>query len=225
MSKRVLVLLISLFPATLFGGELESAEEKLSYAHGYQLGLQLKQFLDQNQIKVDPAIFASAVQDVLMGSSPAVSVKEMQEVARQDQEARNKQEQEANKRNREAGQNYLDSNKSKKGVVVTESGLQYRIMKAGEGKSPSETDTVVVHYRGTLINGDEFDSSYSRKQPATFSLSGIIAGWKEALQLMKVGAKWEVVIPADLAYGSRGAGEMIGPDTTLIFVIELLEIK
>jgi len=225
MSKKVIVLLMGLLPATLLAGEIESNEEKLSYSYGYEFGHQLKQLLDQNQIEVDPAIFSRAVQDVLSGSKPAISVEMMQEVSRQDQEMRNKKEQEAVKRNRDAGEAYLTSNRTREGVVVTESGLQYRILKAGEGKSPSATDAVVVHYRGTLINGDEFDSSYSRKEPATFSLSGIIPGWKEVLQLMKVGAKWEVVIPSDLAYGPIGAGEMIGPDTTLIFEIELLEIK
>ena len=120
---------------------------------------------------------------------------------------------------------YLATNRTKPGVVVTPSGLQYRIITAGTGRKPNASDQVTVHYRGTLIDGTEFDSSYKRNQPATFPVGGVIAGWIEALQMMPEGSKWELVIPANLAYGSRGAGGVIPPDATLIFEVELIKIR
>ena len=129
------------------------------------------------------------------------------------------------KKNLEAGQAYLEANKKKEGVVTLPSGLQYKIITEGKGKQPKSTDTVVAHYRGTLINGTEFDSSYKRNEPATFPVAGVIKGWQEALPLMKEGAKWQVYIPAELAYGPRGAGDVIGPNEVLVFDIELLSVK
>src|SRR4051812_43401151 len=121
-----------------------------------------------------------------------------------------------------AGQKYLAENAKKPGVVVRPSGLQYKVIREGTGASPKKSDTVTTHYRGTLINGSEFDSSYSRNEPASFGVGQVIAGWTEALQLMKVGSKWELYIPSSLAYGQHGAGGVIGPDETLIFEVELL---
>ncbi|MFQ5444929.1 MAG: FKBP-type peptidyl-prolyl cis-trans isomerase, partial [Nitrospinales bacterium] len=129
------------------------------------------------------------------------------------------------KKNESKGQEFLAKNAKRKGVKTTSSGLQYEIVKAGTGRSPKPTDQVETHYRGTLINGEEFDSSYKRGQPATFPLNGVIPGWTEALQLMKVGGKWKIVVPSNLAYGPRGTRGMIGPNATLIFEIELLAIK
>ncbi|PYY03418.1 MAG: hypothetical protein DMG64_08020 [Acidobacteria bacterium] len=120
---------------------------------------------------------------------------------------------------------FLAANKSKEGVVTLPSGLQYKVLKEGTGPKPSATDSVACNYRGTLINGTEFDSSYKRGQPATFAVNGVIKGWTEALQLMPVGSKWQLFIPADLAYGERGAGADIGPNSTLIFEVELLSIQ
>ena len=125
----------------------------------------------------------------------------------------------------EKGQTYLAENAKKPGVKTTASGLQYTVLQEGTGKSPKATDTVLVHYRGTLLNGTEFDSSYKRNQPIEFPLNGVIPGWTEGVQLMKEGAKYQFVIPSNLAYGRRGAGGAIGPDETLIFEVELLKVR
>jgi FKBP-type peptidyl-prolyl cis-trans isomerase FklB len=131
----------------------------------------------------------------------------------------------AGEENKKAGEAFLAQNKGKQGVVTLPSGLQYKILKAGNGKKPTENDTVECNYRGTLINGTEFDSSYRRGQPATFGVGQVIPGWREALQLMPVGSKWELYVPPDLAYGERGAGRDIGPNSTLVFEVELLGIQ
>ncbi len=128
-------------------------------------------------------------------------------------------------KNQTEGEAFLTENAKKEGVVVTASGLQYKVLEAGEGDSPMPSDVVTVHYRGTLVDGTQFDSSYDRGQPATFPVGGVIAGWTEALQLMKPGAKWQLVIPADLAYGERGAGQVIGPNSTLLFDVELISVE
>ena len=128
-------------------------------------------------------------------------------------------------KNLKAGEAFLAENGKKEGVVTLPSGLQYKVIAAGAGKKPTAKDTVSVHYRGTLIDGKEFDSSIGRGEPATFPVSGVIPGWTEALQLMQEGAKWQVFVPAKLAYGERGAGPMIGPNSTLIFDVELIKIK
>jgi len=132
---------------------------------------------------------------------------------------------EQGEKNMTEGPKFLEENKAKEGVVILPSGLQYKVITEGTGKSPKATDKVKVHYRGTLINGKEFDSSFKRNQPAEFPVNGVIKGWTEALQLMKEGSKWELYIPSDLAYGARGAGGDIGPNATLIFEVELLEVK
>jgi len=130
----------------------------------------------------------------------------------------------AAEKNKVAGDKFLEGNSAREGIVVLESGLQYRVVESGAGESPTETDTVVVHYRGRLLDGTEFDSSYSRGEPAEFGVGQVIPGWQQALQLMPVGSKWEVWIPASLAYGTEGTGG-IGPNETLHFEIELIEIK
>jgi FKBP-type peptidyl-prolyl cis-trans isomerase FklB len=128
-------------------------------------------------------------------------------------------------KNKKEGEAFLAANKKKEGVITLPSGFQYKAIKEGTGKTPKATDTVTVNYRGTLIDGTEFDSSYKRGQPATFRVNGVIAGWTEALQLMKEGSKWELFIPANLAYGERGAGAAIGPNAVLIFEVELISVK
>ncbi|MHA2219874.1 MAG: FKBP-type peptidyl-prolyl cis-trans isomerase, partial [Candidatus Hodarchaeales archaeon] len=132
---------------------------------------------------------------------------------------------ELSEKNKKEGEEYLAENKKKEDIVITQSGLQYKVLKKGTGKIPKSTDTVTVNYRGTLIDGTEFDSSYRRGQPASFKVNGVIRGWTEALQLMKEGAKWQLYIPSNLAYGERGAGRNIGPNSTLIFEVELISIN
>jgi FKBP-type peptidyl-prolyl cis-trans isomerase FklB len=138
---------------------------------------------------------------------------------------RMKGQQEGLTKNKAEGEKFLADNKKKEGIKTTASGLQYKVIKDGTGKTPKATDTVSTHYRGTLISGKEFDSSYKRGEPAEFPVNGVIKGWTEALQLMKEGAKWQLFIPSELAYGERGAGQDIGPNSTLIFDIELLSVK
>jgi FKBP-type peptidyl-prolyl cis-trans isomerase FklB len=143
-------------------------------------------------------------------------------------EVRNKQQEKmkvAGEMNKKEGAEFLEANKTKEGVVTLPSGLQYKILTEGTGPKPAASDTVVCNYRGTLISGTEFDSSYKRGQPASFPVNGVIKGWTEALQLMPVGSKWQLFVPAELGYGDRGAGGEIGPGATLIFEVELLSIQ
>lgn len=203
-------------------------KDKFSYAIGFQVGHGLR----RNEEILDLDVVLKAISDAYTGKDPAVSVKEMQ-TAFEAFRAKKQQEQEKLEaemkaeaaKNKEAGDKFMAENKEKEGVKVTESGLQYKVLEAGSGKKPTETDTVVVNYRGTLINGEEFDSSYKRKQPATLPVNSVIKGWQEALQLMPAGSKWQLVVPPELAYGDRGAGSRIGPGETLVFEVELLEIK
>ena len=189
------------------------------------MGLGLK----QQPIDVDPAIVAQGVRDALSGGKLAMTneeasavLKELQADLQKKQEVMMSQMSDTNKKE---GAAFLAANKAKEGVVTTPSGLQYKIVKQGTGSKPTANDTVVCNYRGTLINGKEFDSSYKRGQPASFPVSGVIRGWTEALQLMPVGSKWELYVPSELAYGDRGAGADIGPGATLIFEVELLSIQ
>jgi FKBP-type peptidyl-prolyl cis-trans isomerase FklB len=149
----------------------------------------------------------------------------METLQRKMMEKQMAQREEAAKENLREGQEFLSENAQKDGVRTTESGLQYEVIEKGSGKTPTPESTVTVHYRGTLIDGTEFDSSYRRGEPATFPVNGVIAGWTEALQLMSEGAKYKLYIPADLAYGERGAGQAIGPNETLIFDVELISVK
>lgn len=206
-------------------GALETEEQKFSYAMGYSIGNQVMQQFGGENIDIDAEAFARAIRDAISRADPAMDPAEMQAVVMARREKEVAQQREQADSNQSASQTFLDENAARDGVTVTDSGLQYEVLEAGEGASPGTDDTVVVHYRGTLPDGTEFDSSYAREQPAEFSLNGIIPGWQEALQLMKEGAKWKVAIPSDLAYGERGAGNRIGPNQALVFEIELLEIK
>jgi len=216
--------------ATSAGGSgasqpLVTKKDKLSYAIGMNFGHGLK----QQPIEVDPKIVAQGFRDSFAGGKTALTedevrtlLTELQTELQGKQEAMMQQLQGANKKEGDA---FLLANKTKEGVVTLPSGLQYKILTEGKGPKPTASDAVVCNYRGTLINGKEFDSSYKRGQPASFPVGGVIKGWTEALQLMPVGSKWELYVPASLAYGDRGAGPDIGPGATLIFEVELLSIQ
>ena len=200
---------------------LTTNAEKFSYG----IGLQIAQQLQKQQLSgVDPRAIVLAIEDVLKGRELRVTMEEMQVAAVAYQNELKTEKLAAGDKNKAAGDKFLEENSTREGVVVLDSGVQYRIIEPGKGGSPTETDSVVVHYRGRLLNGSEFDSSYSRGQPAELGVGQVIPGWQQALQLMPVGSKWEVWIPASLAYGAQGAGS-IGPNETLHFDIELIEIK
>jgi len=215
---------------------LTTDKDKQSYAIGINVGKGLGQNLKQGGIDIDPAILTRAIKDVLAGNQQAMTDQEAQdtlktlqanlrgkqEELRKEQEAKMQQLGEANKKE---GEEFLAANKSKEGVTILPDGLQYKILQEGTGPKPTASDSVTVNYRGTLLNGTEFDSSYKRGQPATFNVGGIIKGWTEALQLMPAGSKWQIFIPSDLAYGARGAGRDIGPNACLVFEVELLSIQ
>jgi len=205
--------------------KLDNQTNKASYSIGVQMGTQmapLKDMLNQDAIIM-------GFKDTISGTEAKLSAEEMQTVMQGFQktimEKQQAEKSAASANNAAEGEKFLADNKVKDGIKTTASGLQYKVITAGTGATPKATDTVVTHYSGTLINGKVFDSSYKRNSPATFPVNGVIKGWTEALQLMKVGAKWQLFIPADLAYGERGAGANIGPNQVLIFEIELLEIK
>lgn len=204
---------------------LKTERDRVSYTIGLDIGNNLK----GQSIDVDPDIFSRGVKDALTGSKPMLTEKEIQETMTNfKKEMKIKQAtrmKDLGENKKKEGEAFLTKNGKKKGVTTLKSGLQYEVIKEGNGKTPESTDTVSVHYRGTLIDGNEFDSSFKRGQPASFQVGGVIKGWTEALQLMKTGAKWKLFIPSDLAYGERGAGRSIGPNETLIFEVELLAIK
>ena len=195
--------------------------ERFSYGVGLQIGQQLKR---QGLTGVDPRAIAMAIEDILAGNDLRVSMADMRVAATAYQNERESEKLAKAEQNKAAGEKFLEGNSTREGVVVLDSGLQYRIVEPGNGESPVETDTVVVHYRGRLLDGTEFDSSYGRGEPAEFGVGQVIPGWQQALHLMPVGSKWEVWIPASLAYGAEGTGG-IGPNETLHFDIELIEIK
>jgi FKBP-type peptidyl-prolyl cis-trans isomerase len=206
-------------------GVLKTDNDKASYA----IGLNIGDNLHKQSVPVNPDMLALGLKDALTGGKPLMTDDEVkatltafQNQMRKTQEEKMAAEGSANKKEGDA---FLAANKAKAGVVTLPSGLQYKILTAGTGPKPTAADTVVCNYKGTLINGTEFDSSYKRGQPATFPVGQVIKGWTEALQLMPVGSKWQLFVPADLAYGDRGAGPDIGPNATLIFDVELLSIK
>ena len=216
-----------IIPTSLIVAEtpLGSDAQKYSYGLGYQIGSQIQRQLVAEGVELDVDAFVRGIADVLSGRDLALSQEELMKAI----ETKGEQEAEKMKKlgdsNKSSGETFRAEYGEREAVLLTDSGILYRVLKNGSGIKPGPSDTVVVHYRGTLPDGQEFDSSYKRGQPATFSLGGIIAGWKEVLQLMSEGAKWEVVIPPELGYGSVGAGGLIGPNQTLVFEIELIEVK
>lgn len=205
--------------------KLANEKDKISYMIGYQIGSNFK----RDGLEVDMNMVLNGMKEAAAGEKSPLTPEESQQLMTDLQKglqakAEAKQKDEGAKNGVE-GKAFLEENAKKKDIVKLPSGLQYKILTAGKGASPKATDTVKTHYRGTLINGTEFDSSYKRGQPATFPVNGVIKGWTEALQLMNPGAKWQLFIPSDLAYGEGGAGESIGPNSTLIFEVELLSIE
>jgi FKBP-type peptidyl-prolyl cis-trans isomerase FklB len=204
---------------------LETDVQKNGYSVGYDIGRALK----KQPLDLDADAVVRGLSDAYKGAAQAMTdedmTKQLNALRTEAQRRVLEQRKQAGEKALKEGEEFLAKNKNEKGVVTTASGLQYKIIKAGKGKKPTAKDTVTVHYRGTLINGTEFDSSHKRGQPATFPVSGVIPGWTEALQLMPVGSTWTLYIPSKLAYAENGSGPQIGPNATLIFEVELLEIK
>lgn len=216
--------------------EIKTEKQKLSYSIGVNAGHSMKDSFKTQSIDIDPVILLKGLSDGIMDAKPKMTDDEVKAIlealqktlmAKQQEQAAKQQEQAkvVAEKNKKDGEAFLAANKKKDGVITMPSGLQYKVLTAGKGKSPKATDTVTVNYKGSLIDGTEFDSSYKRGKPASFPLNQVIPGWTEAVQLMKEGAKWELYVPSNLAYGERGAGANIGGNATLIFEVELLSIK
>ncbi|MCV6615569.1 MAG: FKBP-type peptidyl-prolyl cis-trans isomerase [Cellvibrionaceae bacterium] len=211
---------------------LDTMDKKVSYILGYDIANRFK----QDDMALDAAAIGAAVEDIAAGKESRISEEEMQQVMAQFQEkqmakqheaieAARVESEKAGKENLEKGQAFLAENGKREGVTTTESGLQYEVISAGTGPKPTAEDSVQVHYTGTLIDGEKFDSSVDRGEPTTFGVTQVIPGWTEVLQLMEEGAKWKVYIPSELAYGPGGTGGVIGPNATLVFEIELLKVN
>jgi len=204
---------------------LDTLTQRLSYIVGENMAHQLK----NDALELDPAAVALAVSDVMAGNPSRLTDAEkrstVEQVQKESQEKQMAVHAEQSAKNKAEGAAYLAENSKKEGVITTDSGLQYKSLTAGDGAKPGTSDRVKVHYRGTLIDGTVFDSSYDRGEPIVFPVTGVIAGWVEGLQLMQVGSKFELTIPSNLAYGANGSGPVIGPDATLVFEVELLAIE
>jgi len=226
-SIRIILVLVGLFSiqqVSIAEGDLKSDKQKAGYSIGVRMGGNLKPFAPD----MDFDAFLKGLNDMYQGKKLQMSTAEIQTALQKMQTTLAARKMENDKqvaqKNSQSGKKFLAANKKKKGVITTKSGLQYKVIKSGTGATPKSSDTVTTHYRGTLIDGTEFDSSYNRGKPASFPVGGVIKGWTEALQLMKVGDKWELYIPAELAYGANGPSPKIGPNSTLIFEIELIKI-
>jgi len=227
--KTLFIVTIALcFVSTGFAQEktaLKDSKDKVSYSIGLDIGSTLK----RQKVDVNADALVAGLRDAISGAKPLMTDEEIKQTmmafSKELTEKQTAATKEAAQKNAAAGEKFLAENKNKPGVKTTASGLQYKVIKEGTGPIPKPTDTVVTNYRGTLINGTEFDSSYKRGQPATFPVNAVIKGWTEALQLMKVGSKYQIYVPATLAYGERGAGQDIGPNETLIFDVELQGIQ
>ncbi len=228
MKTPATLLIALLFAGSAFAQdktELKSEKDKVSYSLGLDIGTTFK----KQEMDIDPATLLKGLQDGVAGTKPLMTEDQVKETmtafSKGMMEKQSAVAKASGEKNLAEGQKFLEANKSKEGVKTTASGLQYKVLKEGDGPTPKETDTVETNYRGTLLNGKEFDSSYKRNEPATFPVNRVIKGWTEALQMMKVGSKYELWIPAALGYGERGAGQDIGPNETLHFEVELLAIK
>ena len=205
--------------------ELKNDKEKISYSIGMDIGGNLK----RGSVEVDPDMLAKGLKDSYGGGKTLLTEDQARQAIADFQKTLMAKQaetmQKLSEKNKADGEKFLAENAKKEGVKTLPSGLQYKEIAPGTGKSPKTADTVTTHYKGTLIDGTEFDSSYKRGEPATFQVSGVIPGWTEALQLMKEGAKWQLFVPSNLAYGERGAGREIGPNATLVFEVELISVK
>ena len=205
--------------------ESKDGKEMISYSIGYQIGGDFK----RQGVELDPDLLVKGMQDAASGAEPRIPPQEMRktlvELKRKVEADERKRRRENAGKRRAEGEAFLAANGKKERVTTLPSGLQYKVLAAGKGKSPNPTDNVTVHYRGSLVDGTEFDSSYRRNAPATFGVDRVIAGWKEALPMMKVGAKWQLFVPSKLGYGEQGNGSRIPPGSTLLFDIELISIQ
>jgi FKBP-type peptidyl-prolyl cis-trans isomerase FklB len=213
-----------LLASPLFGQEksppFKDLKERVSYSIGLNIGFNFK----KQNVELSPEILAQGIKDAL-ATKPQMTEDQVKQTMMEFEKSIADKQKAAGDKNKGEGDKFLADNKGKSGVKTTASGLQYIVEKEGNGATPGASDTVTVNYRGTLIDGTEFDSSYKRGEPATFPVSGVIKGWTEALQLMKKGAKYKLFIPSGLAYGDRGAPPDISPNSTLIFEVELLDVK
>jgi FKBP-type peptidyl-prolyl cis-trans isomerase len=228
MNVRVVIISLCMVFAVspVFGDaktELKTDKDKLSYALGADMGTNMKKF----EIDVNTELYMKGMKDALSGSNVLLTEQEIKTIImslQKDLQAKQQEKMKAQgEKNKKDGDTFLEENKKKEGVKTLQSGLEYKVITEGKGKSPKDTDTVTVNYKGTLIDGTEFDSSYKRGEPATFPVGGVIKGWTEALQLMKEGSKWQLFIPANLAYGESGRPG-IPPNSVLIFEVELLKV-
>lgn len=199
---------------------LKDQKDKVSYSIGLNIGSNL----GRQNVEINPEALTAGVKDAIAGK-PQLTEDQIKEVMAALEKDMQQKQKVAGEKSAAEGAKFLEENKKKEGVKTTASGLQYKVIKEGTGAQPKATDTVTVNYRGTLIGGKEFDSSYKRGQPATFPLNGVIKGWTEGLQLMKTGSKYQLFVPPDLAYGDRTVGPDLPPNSTLIFEVELVEAK
>lgn len=205
--------------------ELKGEKERINYSIGYQIGGDFK----RQGVELDPDLLVKGIRDAVDGAEPRIPAQEMRETLvglkkRVEADERKRRRENAEKYRAE-GEAFLSANGKMEGVATLPSGLQYKVLAEGKGKSPNPTDNVTVHYRGTLVDGTEFDSSRKRNAPATFRVDRVIAGWKEALPMMKEGAKWQLFVPSKLGYGEQGSGSRIPPNSTLLFEVELIAVR
>ena len=222
MKLKTLALLPLLFsaPTLVSAADMETDKQKLSYIFGVQVGQGLK----AEGVEIEMDAFAAGIKDMMEGNKPKIDQATAQKLVQDYQQKKQSVMAETAAKKQQEANDFLAKNAKEDGVVVTATGLQYKIIEEGAGKSPTAEDKVVAHYTGKLLDGTVFDSSHDRGEPATFPVSGVIKGWQEALPMMKEGAKWQLIIPANLAYGDRGIGNVIGPNETLMFDIELVSI-
>jgi FKBP-type peptidyl-prolyl cis-trans isomerase FklB len=224
MKRFIVIFAAFLLTLPLFAQEksapLKDQKDKVSYSIGLNIGSNLT----RQNVEINPDALTAGIKDGIAGK-PQLTQDQIKDVMTAFEKDMQQKQKAAGEKNAAEGAKFLEENKKKEGVKATASGLQYKVIKEGTGAQPKATDTVQVNYRGTLINGKEFDSSYKRGQPVTFPLNGVIKGWTEGVQLMKTGSKYQFFVPPNLAYGERAAGPDITPNSTLIFEVELLDVK